>query len=64
MSLHRVSRVEVKRKDAVYKKMDKQWRACPNCAGVFITVCSNGCHLSDAEMQRFVTFLNMPKGTR
>lgn len=57
----RVSRAYVKKKDAAYKKISPEWSACPHCAGIFVHVCSNGCHLSDSQMKSFVSLFNKAK---
>ncbi len=41
------------RADAAVKKLDPTWKACENCGGIFVEVCTNGCHLSRESMARF-----------
>lgn len=49
--------VEYARIDLAVKRLDPSWKACENCGGIFVNVCTNGCHLSRESMGRFNALL-------
>lgn len=41
------------RAEAAVKRLDPYWKACENCGGIFVTVCTNACHLTAEQHARF-----------